>query len=210
MKKIFVFLFLFVVISFANAQDSANSILTKSHNQNRTKSEKPEWLQNRIGLYGSFISGYGLSYQYQFENGFSLRTQFFVYGSIGSDELYDENELKIVYGADLQYNIKKTEDTRLYAIVGSYFDYHESEDDYYDIEPSNDIDYDIERYISVGVGIGMEIKVTLNISFVIEGGYYGRFGTNSYSNYNGQEGNYVKRNPKEFSFAIGGGVFYAF
>lgn len=213
MKSIIVFLCLFVSISFAKAQDASNSKLPTSSSQNSTQDDDSQWLKNRIGIYGSFFSGYGLSYQHQFENGFSLRTQIFAYGTNDDNKDYNSKEFRFAYGADLQYNIRRSRNTRLYAIAGSFLDYYKSGNSYN--YPSTSDDYDIERYINVGGGFGIELMAWRNLSFVIEGGYYGRFGNNSVTVYrsdSGQEPKYYKekQSPKTFGFGVGGGISYAF
>ncbi len=194
MKKILVFFCLFAAFSFANAQNS---------NDNDS-----QWLQNRIGGYGSFFSGYGLSYQYQFENGFSLKTQLFAYGSDNDNSNYNANEIQLALGADLQYNLKRTENTRLYVLAGSFIDYYE-DGNYYNSSPN---DSDIERYINVGIGFGIELMAWKNVSFMLEGGYYGRFGNNTVSVYRYGDERDIKetQNPRSFGFGVGGGIFYAF
>lgn len=213
MKSRFIFLFLFAAISFAKAQDVANPKLETSSNQNAIEDDESQWLKNRIGLYGSFFSGYGLSYQHQFENGFSLRTQLFAYGSNDDNKDYNSEEFRFAYGADLQYNLIRTRNTRLYTLVGSFLDYYESGNNN-NTYPSKTKDYDIERYINVGVGFGIELMAWRNLSFVIEGGYYGRFGNNSIGVYRPVSGQNVryseKQTPKSFGFGVGGGISYAF
>lgn len=213
MKSIFVFLCLFAAISFAKAQDASNSNLVTSSNQNTTEDDDSPWLKNRIGVYGSFFSGYGLSYQHQFENGFSLRTQLFAYGSNDDNDDYNSDEFRFAYGADLQYNLIRSRNTRLYALAGSFLDYYESGNNNYTF-PSKTKDYDIERYINVGVAFGIELMAWRNLSFVIEGGYYGRFGNNSITVYKPVNGQSVKhkekQTPKSFGFGVGGGISYAF
>ena len=206
MKRILVFVCLLAAFSFANAQNKTDNVSTSDDDES-------QWLQNRIGLYGSFFSGYGLSYQYQFENGFSIRTQLFAYGSNDENNNYNSDEIRLALGADLQYNLKRTKNTRLYVLAGSFVDYFEN-GNYTNIYPSTSKDYDIERYINVGVGFGMELMAWRNFAFVIEGGYYGRFGNNSVTVYDyREEGNIrTKENitPKTFGFGVGGGIFYAF
>ncbi|PKL80697.1 MAG: hypothetical protein CVV25_03060 [Ignavibacteriae bacterium HGW-Ignavibacteriae-4] len=198
MKKILVFLCLFAAFSFANAQNSTY--------------DDSQWPQNRIGLYGSFFSGYGLSYQYQFANGLSVRTQLFAYGS-NDDNNYNSDEIQLALGADLQYNLKRTHNTRLYALAGSFIDYYERGNSYYSSSVYSK-DYNIERFINVGVGFGIEILGWQNVSIVLEGGYYGRFGNNTVTDYDysGEETKRVKVNqtPKSFGFGVGGGISYAF
>ena len=201
MKKILVLLCLFATISFAQAQGNVNA------------DDESQWLQNRIGLYGSFFSGYGLSYQYQFANGLSVRSQLFAYGSDDDNRNYNTNEIQLTYGIDLQYNLNRTKNTRFYALAGSFIDYSEDGNYYYSNSP-NDKDYDIERYINVGVGFGIEVMAWRNISIVVEGGYYGRFGNNTVTDYDYVDGrsNRIKVNerPRSFGFGVGSGIFYAF
>ncbi|MFA7326057.1 MAG: hypothetical protein WC121_05285 [Candidatus Kapaibacterium sp.] len=203
MKKILVFLCLFATISFAHAQDNKNS---------NADDDESQWLQNRIGLYGSFFSGYGLSYQYQFDNGLSLRTQMFAYGS-NDDNYYSTDEIQLALGLDLQYNLKRTKNTRFYVLAGSFVDYYETGNYYYS-PSSNSEDFDVERYINVGVGFGIELMAWRNVAFVIEGGYYGRFGNNTITvyRYDDERDMNIKENqtPRSFGFGVGGGIFYAF
>lgn len=213
MKSTFILLLLFVSISFTTAQDASGSRLATSNNHNTTEDDESHWLKNRIGIYGSFFSGYGLSYQHQFDNSFSLRTQIFAYGRNDDSKEYNSNEVRLAYGADLQYNLKRSGNTRLYAIAGSFLDYYKSGNNYNYPPISNDYDY--ERYINVGGGFGIELMAWRNLSFVIEGGYYGRFGNNTvtvYRSENGQDPIYLKekQSPKTFGFGVGGGISYAF
>ena len=205
MKRILVSLCLLAAFSFANAQDSTN-------NASSSNGAEPQWLQNRIGLYGSFFSGYGLSFQHQFQNGLSIRSQLFAYGS-NDDNNYNSDEIQLDYGIDLQYNLKRTQNSRLYALLGSYIDYYERGNSYYSSSVYKK-DYNIERYINVGIGFGIEVMGWQNISIVVEGGYYGRFGNNTVTDYNyiGLEtvSYKVNQNPKSFGFGVGGGVAYAF
>lgn len=200
------FVFLIAAITFANAQDNSKDELRGADNDS-------QWLQNRVGGYGSFFSGYGLSYQYQFENGISLKTQLFAFGSDDDNRNYNNDEIQLTYGIDLQYNLNRTKNTRFYALAGSFIDYHE-EGNYYYSSSSDDTDFDIERYINVGVGFGIELMAWQNISVVVEGGYYGRFGNNTVTDYNyNNNGNTrvkVNETPRTFGFGVGGGLFYAF
>lgn len=79
--------------------------------------------------------------------------------------------------------------------------------------PSTGKDYDIERYFNVGGGFGIELMAWRHISFVIEGGYYGRFENNRitvYKHVNGQDVKYTEnQSPKSFGFGVGGGISYA-
>ncbi|PKL80696.1 MAG: hypothetical protein CVV25_03055 [Ignavibacteriae bacterium HGW-Ignavibacteriae-4] len=201
MKKILVFICLFATISFAQAQGNVNA------------DDESQWLQNRIGLYGSFFSGYGLSYQYQFANGLSVRSQLFAYGSDDDSRNYNTNEIQLTYGIDLQYNLNRTKNTRFYALAGSFIDYSEDGNYYYSTSP-NDKDFDIERYINVGIGFGIEVMAWRNISIVVEGGYYGRFGNNTVTDYDYVDGRSyrikVNETPRSFGFGVGSGIFYAF
>lgn len=212
MKKVLLFVFLFAAVSFANAQENSSTKLV-NNNQNTDYDDESQWLQNRIGLYGSFFSGYGLSYQHQFENGFSLRTQLFAYGSNDDNSNYNSDEIRLAYGVDLQYNLKRTKNTRFYALLGSFIDYYERGSSYYDT-PNSVKDYDVERYFNIGIGFGIELMAWRNVSFMLEGGYYGRFGNNDVTVYdynNGQSTSYkANQTPTTFGFGVGGGIFYAF
>jgi hypothetical protein len=212
MKRILLFVCFFAAFSFAKAQDGSNTKLN-TNKQITEEDDDSEWLQNRIGLYGSFFSGYGLSYQYQFTNGLSVKSQLFAYGSNDDNNNYNSDEIRLAFGMDLQYNLKRTKRTRLYALVGSFVDYNEN-GTYTNVYPSTNKDFDIERYFNVGIGFGIELMAWRNVSFVIEGGYYGRFGNNDVTVYryaNEQETNRKENvTPRTFGFGGGGGIFYAF
>ncbi len=210
MKIFFMVLSFLTLAALARAQDLSKSQTGEDYPV--AVADDAKWLQNRIGLYGSFFSGYGLSYQRQLKNGVSLRTQFFGFGNSEDDD-YGSDEIRLAYGADVQYNLQRSRKTRLYVLTGSFYDYYESENNY-PATPSGKKDYDIERYINVGVGLGIELIAWQHVSFSIEGGYYGRFGNNNVTTYrivNGQEiRSREKQTPKSFGFGVGGGIFYAF
>ena len=212
MKRILLFVCLFAAFSYVKAQDGTNTKLN-TNKQITEEDDDSDWLQNRIGLYGSFFSGYGLSYQYQFANGLSVRSQLFAYGSNDDNSNYNSDEIRLAFGADLQYNLKRTKRTRLYALLGSFVDYYENGNNY-SVNSSSNKDFDIERYFNVGLGFGIELMAWRNVSFVIEGGYYGRFGNNDVTVYDyrdGQNTSYKEnQTPKTFGFGGGGGIFYAF
>lgn len=206
MKKLVVLVLLIASISFANAQENSINVL-------RGESDDSQWLQNRVGLYASFFSGYGLSYQHQFSNGISIKTQLFAYGSDDDYRNYNTDEIQLTYGIDLQYNLNRTNNTRFYALLGSFIDYSEDGNYFYSTSP-NVNDYDIERYINVGVGFGIEVMAWRNISIVVEGGYFGRLGNNSIIDYDYVNGEYTRvienQKPRSFGFGAGVGIFYAF
>lgn len=204
MKIKLLFICLFASFTFVNAQDDSKDVLSVEDNDS-------QWLQNRIGGYGSFFSGYGLSYQYQFENGISLKTQLFAFGSDDDSRNYNTDEIQLTYGIDIQYNLNRTNDTRFYALAGTFIDYRE-EGHYYS-SSLDDKDFDIERCFNVGVGFGIEVMAWEDISVVVEGGYYGRFGNNTVTDYYSSYGNTIVKineTPRSFGFGVGGGLFYAF
>jgi len=168
-------------------------------------------LQKRIGVYASHISGYGISYQYQFDNGISLRTQMLAYGKINDNDDYD-NRLFANIGADIQFDVFKNKTMRYYTIIGSYYFYEE--DDKRGMFNTNGYKL-INRAYNLGVGGGAELKVMDRITCCIEGGYFGRSSNNDdYKSVHLGNGNYkytkVKNKPKEFNFGAGIGVYFAF
>ncbi len=167
-------------------------------------------LQNRVGVYASHFSGYGLSYQHQFLSGVSLKTQLLAFGKI-NDEEDSENMLIANWGLDLQFDVFKNNSMRYYGLIGSFYHYKEDQN----VVFSTGTYKEINRGFNVGIGGGAEIKVMDRITACIEGGYYGRFSNNDeFKQTRISSGNYVyekvKNKPKEFNFGAGIGVFFAF
>ncbi len=217
MKKLIFLALLFLAADFAFAQGTTTTVTTQKVNvitiedDDVAEYDVSKWLDNRIGGYGSFFSGYGLSFQHQFKNDFSLKSQIFAYGS-NDDSEYNNDEIRLAWGVDLQYNLMKTRNTRLYVLGGTFVDYYETNNNYYVYPPNNEDYTNIERYINAGVGFGVEVMLWKHFSFALEGGYYGRFGNNTVTvndTYGGVP-HHEKQNPKSFGFGVGGGIFFAF
>lgn len=183
MKNIVIILFfLFSCFSFAYSEDSTK-IINDDHN----------WLNHRVGIYGSTFSGYGLSYQYQFDNGISIRNQFFA-------EKASEDRQRINYGIDLQNNITRYDILRFYYIVGAGYSYlmefSESENNY-----------------NIGSGFGLEVMVWRHFSFAIELGFSGQYGNKTEIVYKTVDGKYqpfsLETTVRNFNFGGGFGIFLA-
>lgn len=98
-----------IVFSFTNliSQEKTNIYTPKSKSLSDF-----DWEKNRIGFTYSMMTGYGLTYLRQFDNGIALKGQLFAYGSIDDEENY-RNEIDVAFGIEVQYNIKKFDKTRL-------------------------------------------------------------------------------------------------
>lgn len=146
MKKLLIFIVLFLSVNIAKSQDTNtvnNSVLYKV-----TNAEMKKWGTQRVGVYASYMSGYGLAYQYQFENGFSVKGQLFAFSKSGDDSNGDE--LRSMTGFDVQYNLLKNRKVRVYAMAGMGYYYEESEISY--IKNG----FNIDRNTLAGFGIGAE------------------------------------------------------
>jgi hypothetical protein len=167
---------------------------------------------NRIGAYASIISGFGLSYQHQFENGFSLKAQTFGFGSMENEENYDDQFVANI-GFDVQYNLLNIDNTSFYALVGGMYLYEEN----YEYNALYNGDFvDSKEGLHIGFGVGLEYKLFYgyDLSIAIELGYFGRFSEhNTYMENvidNKTEFVPVTLYPKYFAPGAGVGLFYAF
>lgn len=157
--------------------------------------DNEKWLNHRVGFYGSSFSGYGLSYQYQFDNGLSIRNQFIALNTI-------RNEKVINYGIDLQNNIAKSDMLRFYYIIGAGLAYYENYDEF-----DNETDY------NCGTGFGLEVMVWQNFSFAVELGFSGQLSNKRYTDQIFKDGKYqylkVDITERYFNFGGGFGIFIA-
>lgn len=197
-----ILIFLLLIVSTINI----SALDTKANVPNN---ENYDWLDNRIGFTYSMMTGYGLTYLRQLNEDFAIKSQLFAYGTIEENTEYLEIILSL--GAELQYNIRKYDRTRLYGLVGGYYDYLKeaailySENDYFYTENS----------FNFGAGIGFEILFKYNLSLSIDGGYFVNF--TDIKDYDilyipGQNDGIIAKNTKpiRFGFAFGASIYYNF
>ena len=184
--KNFLLMTLFFLICFSN---------TYSLDTTNVEIDNDKLLNHRVGFYGATFSGYGLSYQYQFDNGLSIRNQFIAASN-------SRNGKEINYGIDLQNNISKSDILRFYYIIGAGVAYYENYDE-----------YDYEEYYNVGSGLGLEVMIWQNFSFAIELGFSGQLGNIRYTNREFIDGEFqyleVDLIERNFNFGGGFGIFLA-
>ena len=203
---------LLFVASTVNAQDDGDE--TKKYNVYDVagEDEYEPWKDHRIGFYASFMSGYGLAYQYHLGYGFAFKTQFFAYASVDDEDNSSDDEVILVWGGDVQYNIYRTQKYRFYALAGGYYRYRENRTGFNSFD--NTDNYDYNRYLNFGLGVGVELKIFGSFTLVAEGGYYGKRGyISDYKQiakdnefYHG----YEHRNPLEVGLGGGLGAFFSF
>ena len=174
--------------------------------------------RNAIGLTASMISGSGLAYRYSFNERFAWKVAGFIfYNETTSNQdhrngmytTYDDNFLIYNLGTEFQLTFYRSEDVRLFGLVGINYIYDLDEYRY----PTPDVnfsDYDqIERTVGTGIGVGIEVSLTDQLMFNVDGGYmyrYYREELNYQSNFR-QSGITESRGTR---FGAGIGISYAF
>jgi hypothetical protein len=169
-------------------------------------------LNNKLGFAGSMMSGYGISYEYALNNIYTIEFTGSIYGRGGKDNTnysYSNPYLTATLGMELQRNFFSNSVSRFYGLAA--VSYWLDNTEYY-----NSTDYRHERNYVFGLGLGWEITIAKRLVINLEGGYLYRNTTifdsmDYYDNRTGQKvsGPY-SANPYEFSFGIGGGIYYAF
>jgi hypothetical protein len=124
-------------------------------------------LHHEISISASTISGIGISYRYNFNNQFYLKT-------IGMAYYTEDNTLRShflgIVGLELQHNLTQTQNSRLYGFIGSSYWYTNYQSVYKSVP-------EFTRYetINIGAGLGFEfflwehLTVNLNFGFQHEG-----------------------------------------
>lgn len=168
------------------------------------KQEQKILLNNRVGITYSTLSGYGLTYLRQLNDKFSIKGQLFGFGKYETEpEFINENYLVISIGTELQYNLIKYTNNRLYALGGIYYVYD------YDENSGWNSDYNsTNNYYNIGLGIGFETMLFSNITMAIDGGYFGQ-----YVKYRSEDDNtldILRNNEIVFGFGIGVSLYYNF
>lgn len=203
--NLFLLIFFFCFLNIYSQNDSSKTI-SKSYNSN----DDYVWNDNRIGATISILTGYGLSYSRKINENMYIKTQLFAYGSLDHDTFY-ENEIDVAFGLELQYDLKKYDMIRLYALGGGFYNYNISyETDYFDEEFTSY--YTINSY-NLGIGLGVELLVLNHISFSIDGGYYLRFSsTKRELEIDGVKNSNLTSESNRTEFGLGAGIsaFYSF
>lgn len=199
MKPILKLLFtLTLAMSVVKAQDT-----TGSYNH----------LNNRLGFAASMISGYGLSYQYDFSRSFTMEVTGSIYGSGGtssSQSSYSNPYVIATLGFEAQRNLYFSDVSRFYGFgsFSGWIDYNSSES-YSFPEQLPYKTYRDENTFITGVGIGLELIVAKHIGFNLEGGYLYRTSRTKGDNGRGTPRLYTESS-YDFGFGVGGGIYYAF
>lgn len=197
MKKI-IFISLFYFIFLTNG--FAKSKIVKD----TTETNVTKWGKNKLGFTYSMMTGYGLSYWREINDDFSIKIQSFGYGATEVQDKFD-NSLIASLGVEIQYQLRKTERTRLYLLSGAYYSYNKEMNYYY---RRKFIDDYIEHRSNFGAGFGFEVLALKNLSFSLDGGYFLRF-----SNINElyqKEDIEISRKVTSYGYAIGVSAFYNF
>lgn len=204
MRSKLMLLICFLVFSSAYSQNETINVYTP-----QSKSLQDfEWTNNRVGFTYSMMTGYGLTYLRHFDNGLALKTQLFAYGSI-DDNSSSSSEIDVAFGLEVQYTIKKFNKTRFYILGGGYYNYELMTDNW------NGVDDDrTEAMKNIGIGVGFEFLAFNQLSFAIDGGYYGEFTKKTSNNINYIEGKPilipVETNPIQFGFGFGISGYFNF
>jgi len=164
--------------------------------------KQTEWPLNRIGASASTFTGYGLTYYRHFADDFVVKLAVFGYGDSQDDPGYESNNLFATIGTELEYNLHKTQFTRLHVFGAFSLWYDESNYDY-DYSYASSV---IERQYVTGFGFGFEFLAWGIISFNIETGLQARFSVNSNNDGTTNKTTY----PQYYGFGFGGGITYAF
>ncbi len=190
MKKVISYFFhliflLFLVLSFAEAEEPQ---------ANKTK----QGPFNRIGLTASTISGFGLTYYRHFDGKFVGKISFFAYGT-GDEKI-------VIFGSEVQYNLKRTKTTRFHVFVG--FSYWHWENIYLMSSADRD-NSEIEKRFLSGGGAGFEFLAWNVLSFNIEAGVMYNYSVTTTKYQNSEYPDYQTKT-NNFGIGFGLGITYAF
>ncbi|MDQ1267351.1 MAG: hypothetical protein QG635_2505 [Bacteroidota bacterium] len=195
MKKV---LFCLILLNFLIAASStfAEDIVEKTFESG--------FLQNRIGVSGSTISGYGLTYQRFISPDMALKLLGFFYLNQKSNDK-DYNEVYSV-GIELKPTISTWKVITVYGILGAgYWGYD------YSTPAETYKEATIERFGSynLGLGLGLEILAGRRIGFNFDLGFkYQIYKEIPYKSYTTVMPDY--QDGRYFGFAFGAGITYAF
>ena len=162
--------------------------------------------KQQIGLGYSFYSGSGISYQIEFNPTYALKTNGFIY--YYGDDLPDVVDIFPNLGFEIQRNIYKNPNSRLYALAGTSYWYFESRTK--DVKFENDMEIitkkvDIDEIYNFGLGMGIEHKFINSFSISLDLGlHYQISGITNFSPF-------FDRNPKGTDFiGIGGSLGFRY
>ncbi len=158
---------------------------------------------HQLGIAGSMLSGYGLTYSYIFDRDFRIKTTAFAF----YEDHTNSYNWTALLGLEFQYTFESSSITRFYGILGGYYYRYYNNYSYpsyiYDSVYTSYNSYNREREFALGAGIGLELlawkHIVLNLDGLIE--YSSRKNSDSYG------GDYPTR---YFGPGIGAGINYRF
>lgn len=112
-------------------------------------------MHHAFGISGSSITGPGISYRYNFDNQYYIKSVGFLYYS-ESNEL--NSDLYAFAGLEFQTNFIRTQNSRLYGFAGTSYWFEKSVNSYIS---DNDTTISIykDMIVNLGVGFGFEISI---------------------------------------------------
>ncbi len=117
-------------------------------------------MHHLIGISASSITGFGIAYRVNFDNEFYLKPVVGVY--------YNENNTTssntlFSMGLELQRNFIRTDNSRLYAFVGTSY-WYDKDIDSYSIGSYSSQSETSDETSNIGIGIGIELVVWQHFS----------------------------------------------
>ncbi len=211
MKKVIILLALVLCVSSIQAQPIG------------TKYDAPK---NRIGFSGSMISGWGLTYQRQFDPIAVKFVAFYYYFKNGTGQnnnttilqgpFYNYNEQGSFgsFGVEVKYNVFESKYVNIYPFLGAsyWFDNSENPDYYYDNKKMVSTSYlrtSKSNTYNLGGGLGMELLAGKYIAFNFDIGMKYLNTQQTATNYDSPV-NFKDSQDIYFGFGVGGGVTFAF
>lgn len=166
--KTIIFLITIFILSFASSLSASIDSVSLMHHS--------------FGISGSSITGPGISYRYNFDNNYYIKTVGFLYYTESNDLRSDFNSF---IGIELQKNFIQAQNSRFYGFAGTSYWYGKSIDTY----TSGGITtttITIDATINIGTGFGFELSVwehfAVNFDFGVQ--YAGiSYSTNSTDSY---------------------------
>lgn len=174
-----------------------------------TNTQKTQHYRHELGFSASLISGYGISYQHNFDTYNSLKTTFFAYSSQYNDE---DSDINAIFGLEYKRNFHVSRTMKVYGLVGGFFNYAE---DYYNYSYGYNKSYYFSNDWNVGAGLGCAFalkRIVLNVDIGFR--YFYSLERDFYNDYDYDNDEYfptVNRSKyKLFNIAVGAGIAYLF
>lgn len=184
----------------SQAQENTEKSGNLQTDNQKTDSDK-QIIRNKLGFAASMISGYGLSYAYNFDNLHEIELTGSVFGEGGNRNGNDTRSYVVAtLGGEFQRNFHVGRSTRFYGLIGGSYWLDRTTDNYSYQGPTNSN----EDAITIGLAIGLEFTIGSRLLLNFEGGYLYRYTTKTGSFQNGTNSSY------SLGFGAGGGIYYAF